>query len=165
MYMEYEVEDIETPKKRPIVTIICIVIIAIVILAIILHFVIGGSNKSNTSSASDSFVSNANKVVDALVADAESNNYEQKCYNLNNMNNILENKLSTSPYKKNYVSTSYVLLTKTLDNMYSYEICLLDEGNNGIKHINVASMSSNANISKESLSSSSIECVLPTSCQ
>lgn len=81
------------------------------------------------------------------------------CYNLNQINNISRRKITTSPFKENYLTTSYVLATINENNNYSYSVCLVDEQGNGLE------LTNEENVKLENVKiKTATKCVPPPGC-
>lgn len=106
----------------------------IVILAILVAVAVPAVMRYLASSRKDTFASNANQAISAVRNDVAFSgpNAETIYYKLDEINNLLDKKLNTSPYGGTFTKDSYVMAKKDAGGVYSYSICLEDGDKNVI---------------------------------
>lgn len=104
----------------------------IVILAILVAVAVPAVTRYLASSRKDTYITNALKAVETVREDvAFSGPTKSVYYDLTSVNQLLDRKLSTSPYGAEYKDSSYVL-AKYENGMFTYSICIVDDAGNGI---------------------------------
>lgn len=112
----------------------------IVILAILVAVAVPATMKYLASSRTSTFASNANQAISAVRTDigVTGPNFKYVVYTIDNVNNLLDKELKSSPFGSNYTKKSYILATSSTDangkstGVYTYKICLVDGNGNGI---------------------------------
>lgn len=104
----------------------------IVILAILVAVAVPAVTRYLASSRKDTYITNALKAVETVREDvAFSGPTKSVYYDLTSINQLLDRKLSTSPYGAEYEDSSYVL-AEYKNGMFTYSICIVDDAGNGI---------------------------------
>lgn len=113
---------------------LCAFVIAASSVIILLPFLtsIKTVNKKVDNARESAFINHALIAVDAVKNDILANGMEEasKVYTTSDINNLLETKLATSPYGKEYKDIS-IQVIKTINSSYIYKICMIDTDNNG----------------------------------
>lgn len=104
----------------------------IVILAILVMVAIPAVTKYLNSARQGTFADNAKSAISAVRNDVIMNGYGTKTYSLTEINNLLEKKLTTSPWGKAYASTSCIAVdTDATSGATTYSMCLVDDDGHG----------------------------------
>ncbi len=124
--------------------ILLITIIALVVVAFTL-LVKGPDGGGNSYTKKAEMYEKASLLIDAVRADMLTNSIKDntKIYDINDLNDILDSKLSLSPFGKNYVYAK-VQAIKTMDGSYIYRVCMIDEERNGFGYTNEVSLSADS---------------------
>lgn len=107
----------------------------IVILAIIVVILVPAVSNYLKEAREKTFAINANEIVEAVAGDVTLNGFKPDTnssvmtYDKDKINSLLDKELTTSTYGYEYKFVK-VRVTQT-NNKYQYEICMIDNGNNG----------------------------------
>ena len=122
----------------------------IIILAILIAVAVPAVNRYLDNARKDTYVENIKIALKAVKLDLETgaNNatevktgiapgvsltYKDYVYNINEVNKLLDRKLIESPFGKKYLEESkFVARQYEYSSGFSYSVCILDEGGNGI---------------------------------
>ena len=115
----------------------------IIILAILIAVAVPAVTRYLTGARKDTFVSNAKSAIQAVADDVVINgmknptavsgsNKTSTTYSYQTINELLDTKLDQSPFGKPYSEDSFITVEYDPEKqVYTYSICLVDDGNNG----------------------------------
>lgn len=151
-------------NNKKLIIIIILVVIALMLLPRMILIITSVKNTNNLLSETrkNTFYDNVASSILSINTDFFLNNNYEVCYNLNEINQIIEKPLINGPFGKKYSSTSYIIMRK--DKNYSYansmDICIVDEAGNGMYRTNIKT----SDISNEDVKTN-VKCNLPTICK
>lgn len=128
-------EVINICSKKGGTTIIPIIvgIVLGIVIPIALVLMAMNSTKGYVDTAKkDTMIDDARNAIEVVRNDVVTNGLKEssKTYTIDDLNNILEKQLITSPYNNNYTDVK-VQVMKMMNDTYMYKICMIDEGGNG----------------------------------
>jgi len=105
----------------------------IVILSILVAVAVPAVTTYLAGAKKGSFSTNASYAIAAVRNDVIlKGNSTSKKYTLDEINKLLDRKLTTSPYGSDYDVSSYIAVDYDSAGIAKFSICLIDEGGNGI---------------------------------
>lgn len=151
------IENKKSNKKIIIIIIIAVVLGISSLIIISLLTATKASTEYLDQARTSAFADKATTAIAAVRNDMILNNYENKCYTLNDINELLELKLETSPFGTTFSNTSYVKAEKNQNYETNIYICLVDENGQGIPYTNEANINTSSVTTK-------VTCTLPPEC-
>lgn len=129
----------------------------IVILAILVAVAVPAVMRYLSQARRGTFASNANEAISSVRTDTTMTGLIGTVYyDLDNVNNLLQKKLSNSPYGPAFTATSYVKVEIATDGTATYSICLADASKNGIP------LKEEKDVTESNVNLGNVECTLPT---
>lgn len=102
-----------------------------VILGIFFLIVYNGEDKRCQNNVNQAVLAREVEIInDIIMKDAKEKNYKQKCYDLNEIEQISKATFSYSPYEEFYTSDSYAYIFND-EKKPNTKICLIDESGKG----------------------------------
>src|SRR5574344_1015269 len=105
----------------------------IVILAILVMVAIPAVTRYLTDARKGTFADNAQAAISAVRNDVIMKGGTVDNYDLDAVNELLEKKLTSSPWGKAYDGASTVYVSQSEDGSYTYSMCLFDSDGHGFK--------------------------------